>query len=36
VRVDSAERLKAEGWVFVDVSDLISESGSLPASHAAA
>lgn len=36
VRVDSAERLKAEGWVFVDVSDLISESGSLPASHATA
>ncbi|MDO4254382.1 MAG: phage tail tip lysozyme [Kocuria sp.] len=30
VRVDSAARLKAEGWKFVDVSDLIGEGGSDP------
>jgi hypothetical protein len=27
VRVDSADRMKAEGWVFVDVSDLIAKDG---------
>ncbi|WP_247040347.1 phage tail tip lysozyme [Arthrobacter rhizosphaerae] len=36
VRVDSAARMKAEGWVFVDVADLISETGPLPASEVAA
>jgi hypothetical protein len=31
VRVDSAERMKSEGWVFVDVTDLITTGGNLPA-----
>lgn len=31
VRVDSAARLKTAGWVFVDVTDLIVNSGELPA-----
>ena len=31
VRIDSAERMKSEGWVFVDVTDLITTGDKLPA-----